>query len=211
MNREFAGRDFGKVDVEGYQVRVPREQIAIEPPWTRERLFLNPQCRYALSTSGFLWPCALSSEEEKEVTDPVVGLIAEEKLGLAFYALEAHACEILFLRLIGVHSIRSGVVNLAVPPGFEVCGFDVTNGWWGASPINAQGDNDEGWKELRSIAGGHVNEWSLLDDFAVANQLATVCTERDPREGPFRAVLFATPTMEKRCCLAARSGVIVDG
>jgi len=141
----------------------------------------------------------------------VVGLIPEEKLVLAFHAVEAHACEILFLRLVGIHSNRSGVVNVAVnvavPPGFEVRGFEVTNSWWGASPISAQGHNDEDWKELRSIADGHVNEWNLLDDFAVAHEIATLCTERDPRHGPFRAVLLAAATPETRRSLAARSGV----
>jgi hypothetical protein len=96
----------------------------------------------------------------------VVGLIPEEKLRLAFYAVEADACEILFLRLIGIHSNRSGVVNAAVnvgvPAGFELCGFEVTDSWWGASPISAWAHSDEDWKELRSTADGHVNEWNTL-------------------------------------------------
>ena len=45
-----------------------------------------------------------------------------------------------------------------------------------------------------SIAGGHVNEWNLLDDFSVANRLATFCSKRNPTHGPYRAVLYATAT-----------------
>jgi hypothetical protein len=207
MDREFAGRNFGKADVEGYQVRVPRGQIVIHPPWSREQLFLNPGCQSALSSSGVLWPSALSMEDERELEDPVVGLIPEEKLSLALCGPDPQACEVLFLRLIGILAIRSGSINAAVPPGFERCGFDVTNGWWGASPISAQGHNDRDWKELRSIADGQVNAWNLLDDFAVANQLAMFFNQRDARHGPFRAVLFATATAETRRELAARPAV----
>ena len=198
MGSQFAGRDFGKVDVEGYQVRISRDQIAVSPPWSPEQLFLNPRCRRALSSSGFVWPSALAIEDAQELTDPVIGLIPEEKLDLVFRVVEVDSCEILFLRLIGLQAIRSGIVNLAVPGGFEICGFEVTNGWWGASPISAQGHNDDEWKELRSLAVGHVNEWNLLNDFVVANQLAAKCTDLDPIDGPFRAVLFATATPEER-------------
>ena len=75
-----------------------------------------------------------SSEYRKELEDPVVGLITEENLALAFCAVEANACEVLFLRMIGIQSIRSGHINIAVPSGFEMCGFEVSDGWWGASP-----------------------------------------------------------------------------
>jgi hypothetical protein len=202
MNGHFSGRDFGRDDVEGYQVRVPCEQIAIQPKWTREQLLLNPHCRFALSTSGFVWPCALPPEDGLALEDPVLGLIRYENLELALCAVDAKECAVLFLRLVGTRSIRSGLINVTAPPGFEVRGFDVTNGWWGASPISAQGRDDREWSELRSIAGRHVNEWNLLDDFAAAHQLATICTERDPREGPFRAVLLAVATLETKRLLA---------
>jgi hypothetical protein len=75
MNTEFSGREFDALDVEGYQLRVPRNQIVIRPPWSPERLLLNPYSRYPLSSSGFLWPSALSMECDRELEDPVTGLI----------------------------------------------------------------------------------------------------------------------------------------
>lgn len=211
MKRDFSGRDFGKVDVEGYQLRVPREQIRVDPPWLREEILLNPGCRYPLSSSGVLWPSALSVEDERELEEPAVGLILADRLPLACVAVDVRLCELLFQHLIGIHSIRQREaagrdISLSVPDGFDLCGLEVTNGWWGQSPISAEGHTEQEWKELRQIAGGHVNEWNLLNDFAVAHELATVCSERDPTHGPFRAVLFATATPALRRCLAAGAG-----
>jgi hypothetical protein len=210
MKREFGGRDFDKIDVEGYQLRVPRDQIAVRPPWSREQLLLNPKCRYPLSSSGYLWPSAVSAEDAPELEDPVVGLILPYALPLALAAADVRSCELLFQRLIAIHSIGLREpgrhdINVSVPYGFELCGFEITNSWWGQSPISASGHSKEDWKELRSIAGGHVNEWNLLDDFAIAHRLATLCSERDPIHGPFRAVLFATATPATRHRLAAMS------
>jgi hypothetical protein len=203
VNTEFGGRDFGKVDIEGYQIRVPRGQIAIDPPWARDELLLRPDCRCPLSSSGFLWPSALSAEEEQELTDPAVGLILAEALPLALAAVAEKSCEVLFQRLIGFNSIRLGDTNISdinttVPPGFDFCGFEVTNGWWGQSPISAEGHNAHHWTEPRSIAGEHVNDWNLLDDFAVAHRLAAFYNESNPIHSPYRVVLFATATAQDR-------------
>jgi hypothetical protein len=203
VNTEFCGRDFGKVDIEGYQIRVPRGQIAINPPWSREELLLKPDCWCPLSSSGFLWPSALSAEEEQELTDPAVGLILPDTLPLALAAVAEKSCEVLFQRLIGFNSTprgdsNKGDINTSVPPGFGFCGFEVTNGWWGQSPLNAEGHNPYDWREPRSIAGEHVNEWNLLDDFAVAHKLAMFYNTSNPIHGPYRVVLFATATAQDR-------------
>jgi hypothetical protein len=112
------------------------------------------------------------------------------------------------LRLIGLLSIRGresgcGEVNVTTPPGFEFCGFEVTNSWYGLSAISTGGHNPEDWEELRLLAKGHVNEWNLLTDFTVAQKVANLCSERDPIHGPFRAVLFAAATPETRRRIAA--------
>jgi hypothetical protein len=79
---------------------------------------------------------------------------------------------------------------------------EVTNGWWGQSPISAEGHDAHDWTELRSIAGEHVNEWNLLDDFEVAHVLAAFCSERNPIHGPYRAVLYATDIAPARLAAA---------
>ena len=155
-----------------------------------------------------MWPSVLAYDDEREVVDPVIGLIPPWNLPLALCALDARVCELVFLRLIGLMSIRDredgrGEINVTTPPGFEFCGFEVTNGWYGLSAIGTGGHNTEDWKELRSLASGHVNEWNLLTDFTVAHKVANLCSERDPTHGPFRAVLFATAKLETRLRIAA--------
>jgi hypothetical protein len=49
---------------------------------------------------------------------------------------------------------------------------------------------------MNSLSG--VNEWNLLTGFTVAQNVANLCSERDPIHGPFRAVLFAVATLETR-------------
>lgn len=198
-NKDFIGRDFGKSDVEGYQLRVPREQIVLPPGYSREVL-LNPACRFPLLSSDWIWPLALSYEDHKELEDPVLELIPEENLVTAFYAVSPADCEVVFLRLIGFQSLRlletSG--DLPVPPGFEVCGFDVTEGWTSTSLLMADQHSLEDWQELHSLTDGYVNEWSLLADGLLAHNVALKFGERQEPHGPFRAVLFATATLEER-------------
>jgi hypothetical protein len=201
-NKDFIGRDFGKSDVEGYQLRVPREQIVLPPGYSREVL-LNPACRYPLLSSDWIWPLALSYEDHKELQDPVVLLIPEEALPTAFYAVSPADCEVVLLRLIGLPSLRllqtsGGGFDLPVPPGFEVCGFDVSEGWTNTSLLMADPHSSEDWQKLHSLTNGYVNEWSLLTDGLLAHEVGLRFGERQAPHGPFRAVLFATATREER-------------
>jgi hypothetical protein len=190
---EFACRDFGGRDAEGFQLRVRPELIVLpdDLKYPREELFLDPSVEKAVSSSSHLWPLALPLDLYDSFVEWEVGLITRDRLQEALTFCRLDDTAVVFTRLVGRMAIANGRIDTTVPAGFVAYGYDVTNTWDGLSVISFQPFEPHEWQRLRGIAAGFVNEWNLVTRADIAAEIASICDEYVPEHAPFRPVFYA--------------------